>query len=349
MSPKVSIVILNWNQKHYTIPCIKSLLESSYRNFEIILVDNGSKKEDIQAIEEEFKGNEKVKIIKNKENRGFAEGNNIGVRNSSPKSKYIALVNNDTTAEKDWLKEAVEGIESDENIKGMSSQYEPRDGKINTLSLTGFGISHMDEEFEGEEFTPRFYLPGSQFMFDKELIGEPFDPDYFIYAEDIYLGWLIWLRGYRVIRKRSSNPDARFIHYEEHVLQKKKSQFAAFLGTRNRLINLFIFYEKGTLIKLTPMILVTQLFYLLYEWRLIPSKIKAYLWFIPNLGRVLEKRRNIQKQRRVPDNEIIRMMTCKFIREGGVKQSIFKKIPGVVNGLFYLYCTLVNLKTIEMV
>ncbi|GAG03548.1 unnamed protein product [marine sediment metagenome] len=229
MSPKVSIIILNWNGSHYTIPCVESLLNSSYQNFEIILVDNGSEKEDIQAIEKEFQGNGKVKIIKNKENMGFAEGNNMGVRNSCPKSKYVVLVNNDTIAKKDWLKEIVEGMESDENIKGMDSHYIPPRGINRTLSLVGFDVEYYNKESVGKELHPMLYVPGSQFMFDKKLIGEPFDPDYFIYGEDTYLGWLIWLKGYKVVRKYSSNPNAKFFHYEEHFLQRKKALLQHFL------------------------------------------------------------------------------------------------------------------------
>ncbi len=347
MSPKVSIIILNWNQKHYTIPCIKSLLKSSYRDFEIILVDNGSEKKDIQAIEEEFKGNEKVKIIKNKENRGFAEGNNIGVRNSSPESKYVILVNNDTTASRDWLGEMVGGIESDERIEGMDCCYMPRKGINGSLTLTGFNITHFDDEFEGKEFIPMFYVPGSQFMFDKELIGEPFDPDYFIYGEDIYLGWLIRLKGYEVARRRTSNPNAKFVHYGEHILQKKKSHLAAFLGTRNQLLNLFLFYERKTLLKLIPLIIISQLFYSLYEWRLISIHIKAYIWFIPNIKKLLEKRKKIQKQRKVSDKEIIRIMSCKFMGENKIKQPLFRKITDLTNKFFCVYCKIVGLNSVE--
>jgi len=343
--PKVSVIILNWNGSHYTIPCIKSLLKSSYQDFEIILVDNGSEKEDIQAIEKEFKNNEKIKIIKNRENKGFAEGNNIGVRNSSPESKYALLLNNDTTVGEDHLKELVEGIESDEKIKAIGCGYREKPVKqLHTLSLVGFD-SLYPNKYHKKIFL-KLYLSGARFMFDKSIIKEPFDPDYFIYAEDVYLGWLIWLKGYKVMAKHFPNPKAKMIHYGEHVLQKKKSAFAAFLGTRNRLLNLFLFYELRTLIKLIPLILISQSLYTLSEPGLIPARIKAYLWFPFNLKKVLEKRKNIQKQRKVPDEEIIKIMSCKFRDTSGLN-SLFGKIIDTTNKLFCWYCKIMGLKTVE--
>ena len=346
MPPKVSIIILNWNQKHYTIPCIKSLLKSSYNDFEIILVDNGSEREDIQAIEEEFKNNEKIKIIKNKENKGCTGGRNIGIRNSSHESRYVVMVDNDTIAKKDWLKEMVEGIESDEKIKGMTCCYLPRNGEGRTLTLTGFNANYYNPSLVGKEFVPILYPPGYQLIFDKNLIKKPFDDDYFIYGGDTYLGWLIWLKGYKVMRKHSLNPNADFVHLEDHILQRRKTHFSAFLGTRNRLMNLFLFYEKKTLLKLTPLIIISQLFYILYEWKLIPARIKAYLWFIPNFKKVLEKRKKIQEQRKVPDKKIISVMSCKLADENLLKNKFFRYVLKFTNNLFCVYCKLVRLKAL---
>lgn len=345
--PKVSVIILNWNGSHYTIPCIKSILKSSYQDFEIILVDNGSEKKDIEKVEKEFLGNEKIKIIKNKENKGFAEGNNIGVRNSSPESKYALLLNNDTTVGEDHLKELVEGIESDEKIKGIVLSFTPKNERSGTSTLCGFYSMYKSKNLINKEIVPKLHGSGAWFLFDKTVIKEPFDPDYFIYAEDTYLGWLIWLKGYKMVIKRSQNPKVKIIHYSEHSLQKKKSSFSAFLGTRNRLLNLLLFYELRTLIKLIPLILISQFLYTLSEPSLIPARIKAYLWFPFNFKKVLEKRKNIQKQRKVPDEEIIKIMSCKFRNSWDMKNPLFRKIIDLTNKVFCWYCKILGLKTVE--
>lgn len=346
--PKVSVIILNWNGSHYTIPCIKSLFKSSLQNFEIILVDNGSKKEDIEKIEKEFKNNKKIKIIKNKENKGFAEGNNIGVRSSSPESKYALLLNNDTTVGEDYLKEIVGGIESDEKIKVIGCNYSPKSEINKAMTVVGFKTAYSDKNIQGKEIITKLNISGAWLMFDKKLIKEPFDPDYFIYCEDDYLGWLTCLRGYKVAGKRSSNPEAEVIHYGEHKLQKKKSSFAAYLGTRNRLLNLFLFYEKKILIKLLPLIVLAQICYVLFDIRLLPARLKAYYWFLPNFGKVIQKRRKIQIQRNVPDKELMpKLFSCKFRDKGGIDSAFFRKIIDFLNKIFCLYCRLIGIKTVE--
>lgn len=92
--PKVSIIILNWNGLKDTIKCLESLKKITYSNYEVMVVDNGSKGNDADILEEKYKGY--IQIIRNKENLGFAEGNNIGIQYALTNgSKYIWVLNND--------------------------------------------------------------------------------------------------------------------------------------------------------------------------------------------------------------------------------------------------------------
>ena len=76
--PLTSIIIVNWNAGKYLIDCITSLENQTYKNHEIILVDNASSDSSVELVQKNFP---KVHIIKNEENLGFAEGNNIGIKN----------------------------------------------------------------------------------------------------------------------------------------------------------------------------------------------------------------------------------------------------------------------------
>ena len=99
--PKVYVVIVNWNRPEDTIECIKSVKNISYPNFEIILVDNGSKDNSIETIKEIYKD---INSIENKKNLGFAEGNNVGIRFAlNNDAEYIWLLNNDTIVHPDAL------------------------------------------------------------------------------------------------------------------------------------------------------------------------------------------------------------------------------------------------------
>lgn len=105
MNPAVSIVILNWNGKRYLKDLFTCLSKQTYPKdkIEVIMVDNNSKKDNSVAfVEKNFPW---VRIIKNKENYGFAKGSNIGMLAS--KGEYIVLLNNDTKPQPRWLEELV--------------------------------------------------------------------------------------------------------------------------------------------------------------------------------------------------------------------------------------------------
>ncbi|WP_457754607.1 glycosyltransferase family 2 protein [Thermococcus sp.] len=161
MYPRVSIIILNWNGWKDTIECLESLYRITYPNYDVIVVDNGSKDNSIQKIKEYAEGKIKVNskffkynpnskpirvfeidedearrgkfnrtlyekydvdrrmiLIKNKDNYGFAGGNNIGMKFalSILNPDYLLLLNNDTVVEPNFLTELVRVAESDKKI-----------------------------------------------------------------------------------------------------------------------------------------------------------------------------------------------------------------------------------------
>lgn len=114
--PKVSIIILNWNGLKDTIECLDSLKKITYPNYEVVVVDNGSEGNDAGILEEQYKNY--IKVIGNKENLGFAGGNNVGIREVLKKgeSEYILLLNNDTVVDSNFLDKLIETAESGPRI-----------------------------------------------------------------------------------------------------------------------------------------------------------------------------------------------------------------------------------------
>ena len=118
--PKVSIIILNWNGLKDTIECLDSLKKIIYPNYEVIVVDNGSKGNDANVLEEKYK--DYIGIIRNKENLGFAGGNNVGIRRAIKRgADFVLLLNNDTIVEPDFLDELVKIAEKDEKTAIIGS------------------------------------------------------------------------------------------------------------------------------------------------------------------------------------------------------------------------------------
>src|SRR5579864_4776462 len=97
---EASVIIVNWNGKHLLDDCLGSLRRQTFRNFETILVDNGSSDGSAEYVQKRYP---EVKLIALHENRGFAGGNIAGYERAT--GKLIVLLNNDTEGHRDWLAE----------------------------------------------------------------------------------------------------------------------------------------------------------------------------------------------------------------------------------------------------
>ena len=346
---KVSIIVLNWNQPQLTIDCVNSILAQSFTDYEILIIDNNSSDNSLRLLNKRFRKNPKIRILSTYKNLGYAGGNNFGVHHAI--ADYVIIQNNDTIVLDGWLTELVDALESDSLIASVSS-LEVREGEPNrdysrvgiTVNLTGRNIFY-------EKSSPSYSLPdtfgikGVSFIYRKSLANPPFDSDYFIYGEDLYLGWLLKLKGY--VNKLSHHKTRRMHHL--HNTSKKSSKAVnkhfIFLGERNRLMNLFIFYERRTLIKLMPLIIADIILSNIAELTKIFPRVRAYLWFPFNLDKVLSKRNHIQSIRKVSDASLISEMSCKFYDSSRVTR--LRGYLSIVNNLFCIYCNLVGLHTIE--
>jgi GT2 family glycosyltransferase len=116
--PKVSVILVNWNNFKDTAECLGSLKKVTYPNYEVVVVDNGSAGDDVSLLRQDF-GNF-VKLIENDKNIGFAGGCNIGIKDALARgADYVVLLNNDTVVAPDFL-EAVVKVGQSENKLGVA-------------------------------------------------------------------------------------------------------------------------------------------------------------------------------------------------------------------------------------
>ena len=259
MNFNVSIIILNWNKWEDTLECLESLYQINYNNYNIILIDNGSKDESIKKIEEYCKGkieiksdffkyskdnkpikifqlneeelehkkainnefsslppNEKLILIKNHKNYGFAEGNNIGIKFTLKtfNPDYILLLNNDTVVEKTFLNELVDVASSDPKIgvTGPKIYYYDYKGRKDVINFAGekinfytsrgkrFGRFEIDKG-QHEKIRENDKIDGSCMLIKREVIEKVgmFDPIYFAYWEEADLCVRIKNAGFKLI------------------------------------------------------------------------------------------------------------------------------------------------------
>jgi GT2 family glycosyltransferase len=351
---KVAVIILNWNQPEFTIDCVKSVLRQSYKDFQIVVVDNASTDDSVKRFESSFGKNKKVKIIKNKKNDGYAGGNNVGVKLS--KSKYVVILNNDTEVEKDWLEYLVKGVKSSRNVGAVSS-HEIREGSPEKINFrkTGFANTAMGypariklrKPLKETELINLFAARGVSFIYRRNLVKLPFDSDYFIYAEDFKLGWSLRLKGYKNFYSTKS-----VVHHYHNLTKKKGSKkinsHFVFLGERNQLLNFFTLYEKRSIFKLLLPMVIQKILINFFEPRKIPGRLKSYFWLSTHIKYIKRKRKHIQKQRKVPDEKIFENLTYKVYDDVFVQNTFLKIILKIINLVSFLYFKLVRIKTIEM-
>ena len=113
--PKVSVITVNWNNFNDSAECLESLRKTTYPNFEVIVVDNGSVGDDVSLLKQRF--GDSIRLIVNDKNSGFAGGCNIGIKDALARgADYVVLLNNDTVVAPDFLEGLVRVAQSDERV-----------------------------------------------------------------------------------------------------------------------------------------------------------------------------------------------------------------------------------------
>ncbi len=345
---KLSVIILNFNQPKLTVDCVNSVLQQDYKDFEIILFDNGSEDDSKAVLTSTFGKTKRLKLVFNRRNDGYAGGNNKAVNHAE--GRYIVILNNDTVVENGWLKELILNLEkkelagsvSSKIIEGYKRSVDPGD-KCWVTNLIGYGVLAKRKQWmsNGEIFFPS----GCSFIFRKKDVGLPFPSDYFAYAEDIHLGWLLILKGQKNYLAEKSVVN----HYHNAVKKSSRQMFdkLTFFGERNRLINLFIFFSPFYILRILPMILFGILFLNIYEPRKIIPRLKSYMWLVFHPHIIIKKRRFVQKQRKVSDEIVIGYLSCKIFEEKRINNPVISFVVKFLNKLLLAYCFIVRLKTVE--
>lgn len=304
----VSVVIVNYNGASLLKPCLESVFAQTYRSLEVIVVDNGSSDGSAEMVRRSFPD---VRLIVNAGNVGFAEANNRGTQLAS--SDRIVLLNNDTVVESAWLaglldeacRPGVGVVTSKVVTEGVPSVYYQMNGTINYL---GYNIMR-----EFSDLSEVFFAGGASLCFSRSDVGMPFLPEYFLYHEDVFLSWRMRLRGYAIRMAQSS----LVRHAGSATTRQQPSRLVTFYQERNRLLNCLLLYEGGTLVRLTPLFIAEGLTKLLLSLvarrKSAAGIISAYWWCIGHRGWIRSTRASIQKERRVSDSDVMRMMSHRMV------------------------------------
>lgn len=301
---------------------------------EVIVVDDASTDDTVQFLKRKFP---KVRILTLKKNVGYDIANNEGYKIAN--GKYVVLVNNDVFIPKNWLKPLVETAERDKEVAIVSSMPFPPGVKLtdekfgDKMNISPTCMGRSDPNIENPL---TLFGCSTSCLVRKSAVKQPFDPAFIAMHEDVYMSWLAWLRGYKVLFERKS----KIWHIGQVTYGHKLSKRYVYLVEKNRFFNIFLFLKGATILLLSPIIAVDFLFRLLYfllslRFDLFLMEFKAVFWNLSNYKLILKKRKHIQNQRKVKDYFILNL----FCEDVYGSKNIVKK---TLNLLFKAYFRLVK-------
>jgi len=303
------VVVPNWNGQRFLDTCLSSLRHQIYRDFEIVLVDNGSSDDSVAFVEENFP---EVRIVRLPENGGFTAAVNAGIMASE--AEHVVLLNNDTEVDPFWLEALMHAADSRPEVGLFASKlvdFADRrvlDGAGDALRKSGLPYRVGHGEIDRGQFDEEALVFGAcaaAALYRRHLFGEIglFDEDFFSNCEDGDVSFRAQLAGYRCLYV----PGSVVYHIGSASTGGKRSATNTRLGTQNG-INLLVKNLPTSLVwRLLPSVMAGHL-YRLATTSLSPGILKAYLSGLAGalrlLPKMLEKRMEIQKRRRVSDGYV---------------------------------------------
>jgi GT2 family glycosyltransferase len=310
----MSIILVSWNSKKYLSKCLDALSVQTNKDFEIIIIDNGSADQGYLDFKEKYAGL-KLTIKKLNKNLGFAVANNIGARLA--RGKYLILLNVDAFPEPDWLEQLLKAVDENPDYTFFASRQiqadspELLDGTGDTYHVSGLAWRQNQNCLTiafGAQSCEVFgaCAAAALYVWDDFMEVGGFDEDYFSYFEDVDLSFRLRLAGGRCLYV----PQA-VVYHVGSASTGNDSDFSIYYGYRNLVWTFF----KDMPISLFWMYLPRHILMILYKTAvfLIRRKkniiLKSQIDAFRALPVMLRKRKQVQQIRTVSSREIRRVMT----------------------------------------
>jgi len=308
MSVETSVIIPNWNGIDFLPHCLNSLRYQTFKEFEIIVVDNGSTDGSVDFLSRNYSD---VNLVKLKTNTGFSRAINEGIRVA--KGDYCLLLNNDVEADP-YLIENLHGVAKNKGANFYACRmmnFYNRD----IIDGAGDGYTREGKAFRigwGEKYENKFdkikrvfgACAGASF-YRRELFDEVglFDLDFFAYHEDTDWNFRANLMGFKCFYI----PSAVVFHVGSATTGSFINEFTVFYNVRNMINVIIKNIPTPLLLKLLPKILWGQI-----KTFIRVSFIEGYpitymkgIFSVVKLSpKTLRKRRKIQQSKKISNHEL---------------------------------------------
>jgi GT2 family glycosyltransferase len=305
---RVSIVLVTWNSAPYLRRCLDGIAHQTHDDLELIVVDNASTDDSVALAGS-------ARVIRNDVNRGFSAAVNQGLGVAS--GEFVLLLNPDCHLLPDYVSRL------------LSVFDDPRVGSATGLLLRARGYDiqpleevdsagmrmtrngrHLDIDVRPASRTEVFGVSGAAAMFrvaflrDVTILGEAFDEDFFAYREDADLAWRGQLFGWKAVCEPSA-----VAYHVRRVTPEARRELPASINmhsVKNRFLLRLKNEGRGLALRNLPFELARDFIVLLAALTVERSSLPAFAWLWRNRRRVLAKRREIQKRRKVSDRDLAR-------------------------------------------
>ena len=309
-SGRVTVIVVNWNGRKLLSQCLDGLRGQTFPRFSTILVDNGSSDGSVDFVRRRYP---EITVIPLPRNMGFCAGNNAALQRV--KGEYVALINNDAIPSPDWLKNLVAALDACPRAGFAASRMllpgSPAiiDRAGDAYTWAGAGLLRGRGQ-RAEAYSRRAWVFGAcagAAMYRSRMLDDIgwFDEDFFLLYEDVDLSFRAQLKGYRCLYV----PESIVRHAPSSTLGHD-SPVSVYYGHRN----LEWVYIKNLPAGLIAMTLVPHAVYVMasFFFFLATGRGRAFVNSkkdaLKGLGRMLRKRRRIQRERSVDSRTILRLM-----------------------------------------
>lgn len=340
----VSIVIPVYNGESRLEELIESLMNQTYKKIEIITVDNNSTDNSIKVLEILNKEKISLRIFSNKQNEGYCGGCNKGIENA--RGEFLLFLSQDRIMSFDWIEKTVDEMNSDGKIGCVI-------GKVEREGASSGEYGHSYDVYgavliNGSPMESNLFFGGGTVIIKKEILDEigGFDPEFFIYQEDVDICWRIRLSGKKikivenaVCQNKGGGISDTFydsgkyqIKFDTELINMPIYKF--YYSQKNRIRTMLKNYSTKNIWKRIPisiiMIFLRGIFMSVKNKNILyfTATFKGIFWNILYLNNTMKFRKEIQKNRVIDDDEIEKYMINHSIELEGMKM-IIKQFIGI--------------------
>jgi GT2 family glycosyltransferase len=310
--PSVSIVVVTFNGRALLRRCLRTLLETDYPNYDVVVVDNGSTDGTLGEMETSFGSDSRITFVRNNENLGHAEGCNIGARMT--KGRYIVFLDSDIEFNSQvWLSELVEVMENNTSVGLAQAKILLSEDRscldyvcvaVDALGTWAATYGSKEDSFK-EAFEILAASSGCCIVRREvfELTGG-FDAEYFIYDDDTDLSLRARLLGYLVMFV----PSALVVH--RSGILRGISGLMLYHSSKNRIRTVLKNYElrnvwwKFSLLAFFTF-MVSMGFFAVKKHTEAKATLKGLISPLKNLPEIWRKRLKFQSKRCIKDFELV--------------------------------------------